>query len=467
MHKKLFLTTMRGSRSILRDYARDQIPVVSVEDDDDTDDNKSEDKSFNTSISNMTHKFRKLNKHSSSSRHRHSKDNNNRSNNSNTHTTRYANNIIPNRNSNIHITDGTPLEHSSRINLIRNNNNNSKQNNGMGMGVGMGIGGVTTLTESENENENETENDYLKQEEQHQHQQEQQRRLTSQNSNSSLLSLDTSNNTNTTNNANINNNTTTIDSSRSIKSPSITTNTIDTIKLPSEVKQGVKHRARIFGGVIRGFGNFALFAITLLQILDVIGVPTNSLLIGTTLIGFSIALGFYNIISDFACGLFILAENQYFKGENVIINGICGIVESQSLRLTTIRSKDGRLHMFANGNIRKVTNCSREFALAVVLITIPYKTENDYIIAKQCLENVVSRAIKLDKSIDIISYLQDPIVEGIDQMYKNLIEIRYSIKVHAGTETEVQQAIMKHVRIEFIKNNIFIEKLQIPKMQHT
>jgi len=71
-------------------------------------------------------------------------------------------------------------------------------------------------------------------------------------------------------------------------------------------------------------------------------------------------MGARSLIQDYISGLFILMEDQYRVGEDVIIGGTRGVVFSINLRRTVIKDKEGALHTFPNGQINKVSNFSRK-----------------------------------------------------------------------------------------------------------
>ena len=59
-------------------------------------------------------------------------------------------------------------------------------------------------------------------------------------------------------------------------------------------------------------------------------------------------------------GAFILIENQFDEGDEIEINGKKGEVEKISLRIVSIRDKNGALYIIPNGSITMVSNFSKK-----------------------------------------------------------------------------------------------------------
>jgi small conductance mechanosensitive channel len=61
--------------------------------------------------------------------------------------------------------------------------------------------------------------------------------------------------------------------------------------------------------------------------------------------------------------VFIILENQYRIGDVVKFDNAGGTVEEISLRKTTLRDLDGTVHHIPHGEIKKVSNFSKDFSV--------------------------------------------------------------------------------------------------------
>ena len=86
------------------------------------------------------------------------------------------------------------------------------------------------------------------------------------------------------------------------------------------------------------------------------------LLAGAGVAGLAISLGAQTLIKDFIGGILVLVENQYSVGDVIEIGDVSGTVEKLTLRATYVRDVDGRLHVVPNGDVRIVSNVTRDWS---------------------------------------------------------------------------------------------------------
>ena len=118
-----------------------------------------------------------------------------------------------------------------------------------------------------------------------------------------------------------------------------------------------------------------IWGTALLMILQEIGVAIAPLLAAAGIVGLAFGFGGQYLIRDLIAGLFIIMENQYRVGDVVCFDGVCGLVEDISLRMTTLRDLDGTVHHVPHGEIKKVSNLSKHFARVNLNIGISYSTD--------------------------------------------------------------------------------------------
>ncbi len=114
---------------------------------------------------------------------------------------------------------------------------------------------------------------------------------------------------------------------------------------------------------------FLLAAIT---ILPEAGINITAIVTGLGITGLAVALGAQAFVRDAMNGIFLLAENQYRKGDVIRIADVTGAVEEITLRRTVIRDDDGVLHSVPNGAISVVSNFTRDFARVNVEVRVAF-----------------------------------------------------------------------------------------------
>jgi len=123
-----------------------------------------------------------------------------------------------------------------------------------------------------------------------------------------------------------------------------------------------------------------LIVIVLLMVLQEIGIMIAPLLAGAGILGLAVGFGGQYLIRDIISGLFIILENQYRVGDVVSLDNTGGLVENISLRMTTLRDNSGTVHHVPHGDIKRVSNLSKEFSRINFDIGVSYKCDIDHVI---------------------------------------------------------------------------------------
>lgn len=137
-------------------------------------------------------------------------------------------------------------------------------------------------------------------------------------------------------------------------------------------------RVNSFAPIVKGAIALFFFGLGTLLILNTLGIPLAPILGGAGIIGFALSFGSQALIKDTLNGCLILFEDQYAIGDFITINEYFGQVETLNLRITSLRTREGRLITIPNSEIRVVENASKDWARKKILIYVGYKTDVDY-----------------------------------------------------------------------------------------
>jgi small conductance mechanosensitive channel len=124
----------------------------------------------------------------------------------------------------------------------------------------------------------------------------------------------------------------------------------------------------------------ALLTITGLMVLQEFGVEIAPILAAAGIVGLAFGFGGQYLIRDVISGLFIILENQYRIGDVVNFDNAGGTVEEISLRKTTLRDLDGTVHHIPHGEIKKVSNFSKDFSRINLNIGVGYGSNLEQVI---------------------------------------------------------------------------------------
>lgn len=198
-------------------------------------------------------------------------------------------------------------------------------------------------------------------------------------------------------------------------------------------------------------GIFIWVAATLI-ILSEIGLNIGPLLAGAGVIGIAIGFGGQYLISDFLGGLSVILENQYRVGDIICINGTCGKVEDVSLRITTLRDLDGTVHYISNGNIKQVSNRTRQFARVNLNVGVAYHSDLEKVIA------VVNR-VGQELAEDVIwreQIIKPPQFLRVEDFADSAIVIKILGETKPLSQWDVTGELRKRLKIAFDKEGIEI-----------
>jgi small conductance mechanosensitive channel len=118
-----------------------------------------------------------------------------------------------------------------------------------------------------------------------------------------------------------------------------------------------------------------------MMIMRELGIDVGPLLAGVGIVGLAVGFGAQSLVKDFLSGMFVLIENQYNVGDVIKAAGVSGLVEKITLRATTLRDLEGKVHIIPNGTIDVVTNMTREYSRFVLDIGVAYKENVDEVMA--------------------------------------------------------------------------------------
>jgi len=213
-------------------------------------------------------------------------------------------------------------------------------------------------------------------------------------------------------------------------------------------------RAQTLKSVLESVLKVLIIALGALFALSNLGLNVTALLAGAGVVGLGISLAAQNLIRDVINGFFILLEDQYGVGDVITVGQLSGGVERFNLRITVLRDLEGRVHFIPNSTIQQVTVMSRDWARAVVDVSVAYETPID-----KALEVVRSEAEAFyhdpewrDRFTD-----QPPETLGIQQLAESGILIR----VLFNTKPKEQWAVGREFRRR-IKLRLDAEGIAIP-----
>lgn len=195
-----------------------------------------------------------------------------------------------------------------------------------------------------------------------------------------------------------------------------------------------------------------LLFVAALMVLQEFGIPIAPILAGAGIVGLAVGFGGQYLIRDIISGFFIILENQYRLGDVVTIDETGGLVEDISLRMTTLRDLDGTVHHIPHGEIKKVSNLSKDFARVNLNIGIAYNSNLDRVIK---IVNSVGDELSEDPYWKEL-IIKSPQFLRVDDFADSSIVLKILGETQPLKQWEVTGELRKRIKIVFDKEGIEI-----------
>ncbi len=209
-------------------------------------------------------------------------------------------------------------------------------------------------------------------------------------------------------------------------------------------------QVRTMAGVMRATGVTIIAAIVTMQFLAAIGVNLAPLLASAGVAGVAIGLAAQNIVRDMLNGILILLEDQFNVGETIKIAGVSGVVESMTLRKTTLRDGDGTLYVIPNSQITTVANMSAEYSVATVNVSVDFSANPDKV--TDLLKNIAMDVRNSEDFKDV--FIADPKVLGVDAVKGSELIFPVVFKTRATQQYAPVREFKRRVRLALEENHM-------------
>ncbi len=207
----------------------------------------------------------------------------------------------------------------------------------------------------------------------------------------------------------------------------------------------------IVSSVVSYIGYFVIAGI----VLSFFGLDITSVLAAAGVVGIAVAFGAQTLVKDLLSGMFIYAERSLDVGDVVTVNDLSGVVESMSIRTTTLRNFNGNVYIIPNGEIRSITNMSRGFKRAVVNIPCPYEENQERLVAMIREEMAVAA-----KEIEGIEAVPD--VMSIVSFESNAVMLQIAVPCPVGQHWRVERELRSRVKARFDREGIIMPHYTFP-----
>jgi small-conductance mechanosensitive channel len=202
--------------------------------------------------------------------------------------------------------------------------------------------------------------------------------------------------------------------------------------------------------LLRKFILAVLFVTVSLIILSSIGVNIGPLIAGAGVVGLAIGFGAQTLVRDIIAGVFFLIDDSFRIGDYVESAGVKGMVEQISLRSIKLRHPRGMVYTIPFGNLRSVTNFSRDYTITKLEIRVRFDTDLEKV---RKIIKKINKELRKKEEFDRVM-LDDLKSMGVKQFDDSAMIIRVKYKTLPGEQFAIRKEVYRMVQEEFRANGI-------------
>lgn len=224
---------------------------------------------------------------------------------------------------------------------------------------------------------------------------------------------------------------------------------------PGDIER--QKRAQTIGRTVSRFLSAIIWVAALLMVLRALDVDITPVLTGAGILGLAVGFGAQTLVKDVISGFFLITEDQVRVGDVAVVNGTSGAVEQINLRTTVLRDLEGTVHIFPNGEIRTLSNRSKDFAFYLLDVGIDYGDDVD-----KAFDLVRATAAELQQDPEFGPLVLEPIeVMGVQDFGASAVTLRFRIKTVPLSQWRVGRELRRRIKKAFDSNGIRIPVQQV------
>lgn len=225
---------------------------------------------------------------------------------------------------------------------------------------------------------------------------------------------------------------------------------------PARVAQNREQQTRTLAGVLYGAASKVVWGVALLTALPEFGINVTPVATLAGLASLAIGFGAQNLVRDIITGFYIVLEDQYVVGDTIQFGDCAGRVEHITLRRTVIRDARGALVTIANGEIRTVSNLSRDWSQAFVDVSLAPESPIERTL--QALENAAAN-LRGDPAW-AQTLVDGPRILGVQSFDRTSFTVRLQVRTAPTRQDEVARELRRRIQVEFQREGIPLSSVQ-------
>ncbi len=209
-------------------------------------------------------------------------------------------------------------------------------------------------------------------------------------------------------------------------------------------------RAATLLPLLRSFAFVTIVVMAVMTALSSLGVNIGPLLAGAGVVGIAIGFGAQTLVRDIVSGAFFLIDDAFRMGEYIDIGSVKGTVEKISIRSLRLRHHRGALNTIPFGEIKTLTNYSRDWAIMKLPMRLTYDTD------PQKVKKIVKQiGLEMAEDPDLgPMLLEPPKSQGVLQMEDSAMILRVKFMAKPGEQFVLRRELLHRIRAAFEREGI-------------
>ncbi|UWQ80093.1 mechanosensitive ion channel [Leisingera sp. S132] len=184
-----------------------------------------------------------------------------------------------------------------------------------------------------------------------------------------------------------------------------------------------------------------LVSIVLILLLE-LGINVSPLFAGAGVVGLAVGFGSQTLVRDIFSGAFFLIDDAFRKGEYIDIGDVKGTVEKISVRSFQLRHHLGALHTIPFGEIKVLTNYSRDWVMMKLPLRVTYDTDVEKV--RKLIKKLGQRL--MDDPVVGHTFIQPLKSQGVIEMQDSAMIIRVKFMTKPGDQWIVRKRVYQEIR---------------------
>ncbi len=227
--------------------------------------------------------------------------------------------------------------------------------------------------------------------------------------------------------------------------------------------QAREQQTRTLASMVYSGGSKVVWLLALLLVAQEFGINVIPVVAVVGLASLAIGFGAQSLVRDVISGFYIVLEDQYSEGDTIQVAETIGRVEHLTMRRTVVRDGRGALVTLSNGDIRTVSNLSRDWAQAFVDVALSPQVPQER--ALQALDAAATE-LRNDPSWSQ-ALLDGPRILGLQSYDQNASTVRLQVRTAPSRHEDVSRELRRRIQLEFQRQGIPLSNVQRVELTQT